>query len=128
MAAPPRGLRQVYPRPPCVSRRVRLGSPRIPSRQEDPMSDVSRREWLAVAGGLGVAATAAGGANAQGRGSADDLVRAVKGARLFDLSFTWSEQSPGLGLKPPHSVALKRNHPKTHQKLRQAPGRRRALA
>src|SRR5947199_3015802 len=124
MAAPPRGLRQVYPRTPCVSRRVRVGSPRIPSRQEDPMSDVSRREWLAVAGVLGVAATAGGGANAQGRGSADDLVRAVKGARLFDLSFTWSEQSPVLGLNPPYSFALNRTHRMTHEIFGQAPGSR----
>jgi len=88
------------------------------------MSDVSRREWLAVAGVLGVAATAGGGANAQGPGSADDLVRAVKGARLFDLSFTWSELSPVLGLNPPYSFALNRTHRMTHEIFGQAPGSR----
>ena len=88
------------------------------------MSDVSRREWLTMAGVLGVAATAGGGANAQGPGSADDLVRAVKGARLFDLSFTWSEQSPVLGLNPPYSFALNRTHRMTHEIFGQAPGSR----
>ena len=88
------------------------------------MSDVSRREWLTMAGVLGVAATAAGGASAQGRGSADDLVRAVKGARLFDLSFTWNDQSPVLSLNPPYSFALNRTHKMTHEIFGQAPGSR----
>jgi len=68
------------------------------------MNDVSRRQWLRSAGTLGVAATIAGTASAQGRLTADDLVRTVKGARLFDLSFTWSEQSPVLSLNPPYSL------------------------
>ena len=55
------------------------------------MNDLSRRQWLRSAGTLGVAATIVGTASAQGRLTADDLVRTVKGARLFDLSFTWSE-------------------------------------
>ena len=65
------------------------------------MNDVSRRQWLGSAATLGVAAALAGAATAQSRPSADELIRAVKGARLFDLSFTWNEQSPVLGLNPP---------------------------
>ena len=72
------------------------------------MSDVSRRDVLQAAGVLGMAATFAATAGAQSRPSADDLVKAVKGARLFDLSFVWNEQAPVLGLNPPYSFALNR--------------------
>jgi len=51
------------------------------------MNDVSRRHWLGSAATLGVAAALAGTATAQGRPSADDLIRTVKAARMFDLSF-----------------------------------------
>ena len=85
------------------------------------MSDVSRRAWLAAAGAVGVGVAMAGGAAAQGGGSADDLVRAAKSARLFDLSFTWNEQSPVLGLNPPYSFALNRTHKMTHEIFGQAP-------
>ncbi|OLD37912.1 MAG: hypothetical protein AUI57_09205 [Candidatus Rokubacteria bacterium 13_1_40CM_2_68_8] len=88
------------------------------------MNDLSRRQWLRSAGTLGVAATIVGTASAQGRLTADDLVRTVKGARLFDLSFTWSEQSPVLSLNPPYSFALNRTHRMTHEIFGQAPGSR----
>ena len=88
------------------------------------MSDVSRRAWLAAAGAVGVGVAMAGGAAAQGGGSADDLVRAAKSARLFDLSFTWNEQSPVLGLNPPYSFALNRTHKMTHEIFGQVPGSR----
>src|SRR2546430_16527914 len=101
MAAPPRGLRQVYPRTPCVSRRVRLGSPRIPSRQEDPMSDVSRREWLAVAGGLGGAAAAGGGGDGQGRGPGGGPRPAGGGGRPFPPRVQGGEARPGVAPPPP---------------------------
>jgi len=88
------------------------------------MNDVSRRQWLRTAGTLGVAAAAAGTATAQSRPSADELVRTVKGARLFDLSFTWNEQSPVLSLNPPYSFALNRTHRMTHEIFGQVPGSR----
>ena len=63
-----------------------------------------------------------GTATAQGRPSADDLIRTVKGARMFDLSFTWNEQSPVLNLNPPYSFALNRTHKMTYEIFGQAPG------
>ena len=86
------------------------------------MNDVSRRHWLGSAATLGVAAALAGTATAQGRPSADDLIRSVKGARMFDLSFTWNEQSPVLNLNPPYSFALNRTHKMTYEIFGQAPG------
>ena len=50
------------------------------------MTDMSRRQWLGSAALAGAAAPAGGLAEAQTRASADDLVRAVKSARVFDLS------------------------------------------
>jgi kynurenine formamidase len=88
------------------------------------MSDLSRRRWLASAALAGAAAATAGPAQAQSPTSADDLVRAVKGARVFDLSFTWSEQAPVLGLNPPYAFALNRTHKMTHEIFGQAPGSR----
>src|SRR6266542_3339807 len=97
------------------------GRPFRGPEEETPMSDVSRRAWLAAAGAVGVGVAMAGGAAAQGGGSADDLVRAAKSARLFDLSCTWNEQSPVLGLNPPYSFALNRTHKMTHEIFGQAP-------
>jgi kynurenine formamidase len=88
------------------------------------MSDVSRRDALKSVGVLGVAGMLAGTASAQGRLPADDLVNTVKGARLFDLSFTWNDQSPILGLNPPYSFALNRTHKMTYEIFGQAPGSR----
>ena len=89
---------------------------------------VSRREWLTVAGTAAAAAAAVhsglGPAEAQSRSTADDLVRMVKGARAFDLSFTWNEQSPVLNLNPPYSFALNRTHRMTHEIFGQVPGSR----
>jgi kynurenine formamidase len=85
------------------------------------MTEISRRQWLAL---TGVAATVGmtSMADAQGSGSADELVRAVKSARVFDLSFTWNEQAPVLGLNPPYAFALNRTHKMTHEIFGQAPG------
>ena len=89
---------------------------------------VSRREWLTVAGTAAAAAAAVHGglgpAEAQSRPTADDLVRVVKGARAFDLSFTWNEQSPVLNLNPPYAFALNRTHRMTHEIFGQVPGSR----
>src|SRR5215813_10076610 len=88
------------------------------------MNDVSRRQWLGSAATLGVAAALAGTATAQSRPSADDLIRSVKGARVFDLSFVWNEQAPVLSLNPPYAFALNKTHKMTHEIFGQAPGSR----
>jgi len=94
------------------------------------MDTVSRRDWLGTAGWL-AALVAAGGselhapaaASAQTR-PADGLIGALKAARLYDLSFTWNEQSPILSLNPPYSFALNRTHKMTHEIFGQVPGGR----
>src|SRR6266699_2248895 len=88
------------------------------------MSDASRREWLGTAGVMALVTAMTGPATAQARPTADDLIKAVKGARLFDLSFTWNEQSPVLNLNPPYSFALNRTHKMTYEIFGQAPGSR----
>src|SRR5437899_7081592 len=94
------------------------------------MSEFTRRRWLGAAG-WAAALAAAGGtqmrdpavASAQG-GSAESLLAALKSARVFDLSFTWNEQSPVLSLNPPYSFALNRTHKMTHEIFGQVPGSR----
>jgi kynurenine formamidase len=88
------------------------------------MDGMSRRQWLGGATLAGAAAATGGAAQAQPRLAVDDLVRAVKGARVFDLSFTWNEQAPVLGLNPPYAFALNRTHRMTHEIFGQAPGSR----
>jgi kynurenine formamidase len=88
------------------------------------MSDLTRRQWLGSAALATAVAATGGAAQAQTRLAADDLVRAVKGARVFDLSFTWNDRSPVLGLNPPYSFALNRTHTMTHEIFGQAPGSR----
>ena len=88
------------------------------------MSETSRRQWLGTAGLTALLAATGGPAAAQPRGSADDLIRAVKAARLFDLSFVWNEQAPVLSLNPPFSFALNKTHKMTHEIFGQAPGSR----
>jgi kynurenine formamidase len=88
------------------------------------MDAFSRRKWLAAAGVAGLAATVRGQGEAQPPGAADVLLRAVKSARVFDLSFLWNEQAPVLGLNPPFSLALNRTHRMTHEVFGQVPGSR----
>jgi len=88
------------------------------------MNDLTRRQWLGSAALAGAAAATGGAAQAQTRVAADDLVRAVKGARVFDLSFVWNEQAPVLGLNPPYAFALNRTHKMTHEIFGQVPGSR----
>ncbi len=89
------------------------------------MSDVTRRHWLRAAGlAAAAASTTAAAAGAQATPGADDLVRALRSARTFDLSFTWNEQAPVLGLNPPYSFALNRTHRMTHEIFGQAAGSR----
>jgi kynurenine formamidase len=94
------------------------------------MGDVTRRTWLGAAGWVAALAAAAGAemrgaaiARAQA-GSAESLLAALKSARVFDLSFTWNEQSPVLSLNPPYSSALNRTHKMTHEIFGQVPGSR----
>src|SRR2546425_3985614 len=49
--------------------------------------------------------------------SADDLLRAVKKARLIDLSHTWDKNSPIASVNPPYSFALKDTHQNTLNKF-----------
>jgi kynurenine formamidase len=88
------------------------------------MTDLSRRQWLTLTGTATAAQVAPRSVEAQARPAADDLVRTVKGARVFDLSFVWNEQAPVLGLNPPYSFALNRTHRMTHEIFGQAPGSR----
>src|SRR5712691_12933324 len=85
------------------------------------MSEFSRRQWLTAAGTLAAAAAFTGRAGAQVP-TADDFVRTVTGARVFDLSFTWNDQSPVLGLNPPYAFALNRTHKMTYELFGQVPG------
>src|SRR5947208_2823094 len=115
----------------CVRYRLRVSVGRPPGAgfanpeaREERMGTVSRREWLTAAASVAGTVAMAGPAAAQTRPSPDEFVRAVKGARLFDLSFTWNEQSPILGLNPPYAFALNRTHRMTHEIFGQAPGSR----
>jgi len=66
-------------------------------------NNVSRRHWLGAAA-LASAAAVTGTANAQTKPTADDLIRTVKGTRVFDLSFTWNDQAPP-SRNEPRSIA-----------------------
>ena len=79
------------------------------------MDDLSRRDWLGTAGRLAALAAVGGSelrdpevAGAQPR-SADALVGTLKAARVFDLSLTWNDQSPVLGLNTPYSFEMNRS-------------------
>ena len=65
-----------------------------------------------------------GGSLLAGLASAKSLLGALRSARVFDLSFTWNEQSPVLNLNPPYSFALNRTHKMTHEMFGQVPGSR----
>ena len=88
------------------------------------MDGASRREWLGTAGMMALVSAMGGTATAQARPNAEELIAAVKGARVFDLSFVWNEQAPVLSLNPPYSFALNRTHKMTYEMFGQAPGSR----
>src|SRR5262245_22786641 len=88
------------------------------------MSEITRRQWLGGAALAGAAAATGGVAPAQAQPSVEDLIRTVKGARVFDLSFVWNDQSPVLNLNPPYAFALNRTHAMTHEIFGQVPGSR----
>jgi kynurenine formamidase len=84
------------------------------------MSEFSRRQWLTAAGTLAAAAAVSGTTGAQAA-NLEEFVRAVTGARVFDLSFLWNERSPVLSLNPPYAFALNRTHAMTHEIFGQVP-------
>ncbi len=45
--------------------------------------------------------------------SAEDFIRTVKRARIFDLSHTWDENSPIAGVNPPYEMQLAATHENT---------------
>jgi hypothetical protein len=61
----------------------------------------------ALAGGLAVAQALAEDGR---RGNADDFIRTVQRARIFDLSQLWDENSPIAGVNPPYAMALNATH------------------
>jgi kynurenine formamidase len=70
--------------------------------------------------GAGVAAGAAlaqalAGQEVRAADSIDkaNFIRAVKSARIFDLSHTWDERSPIAGVNPPYSMVLNATHENT---------------
>ena len=81
-------------------------------------NDVSRRDFVRTAGvstaSLALASLMAGTSDAkppaQAPGRTRTFIRDVKQARLFDLSFTWDENSPIAGVNPHYSMFLNRTH------------------
>src|SRR5512145_1955502 len=74
-----------------------------------------RRKFVATAGFAAVAA--AFGEVLTGREvradddhDVDKFIRAVKKARIFDLSHTWDENSPIAGVNPPYEMTLNKTH------------------
>jgi kynurenine formamidase len=79
--------------------------------------DVSRRAFVRTAGvstaGLALANLMFASAEAhhgRDRDRTRSFIRDIKEARLFDLSFTWDENSPIAGVNPPFSMALNATH------------------
>ncbi|HEY8250071.1 MAG TPA: cyclase family protein [Burkholderiales bacterium] len=82
--------------------------------------DVSRRTFVRTAGvstaGLALAnlmLTSAEARHGRDRDRTRDFIRDVKQARLFDLSFTWDENSPIAGVNPPYAMELAATHANT---------------
>jgi kynurenine formamidase len=83
------------------------------------MREISRRDFV-VGSGLG-ALGAPVAAVAQPAGT-EDFVRALRAARVFDLSHLWDERAPLLSVNPPFSLALNRTHKQTFEFFGSAPG------
>jgi kynurenine formamidase len=97
------------------------------NRKDMAMDTLSRRDLMGAAGWVAAYVAAGGSQIPEARAqptSADALIGALKAARVFDLSFTWNEQAPVLGLNPPYSFALNRTHKMTHEIFGQVPGSR----
>jgi kynurenine formamidase len=87
------------------------------------MSEVSRRTFLGAAA-TAAATTLATDAVAQTaeRASVEAFIGGVRGARVFDLGFTWDQSAPVLSLNPPYAFALNATHRQTHEIFGSAPG------
>lgn len=70
------------------------------------MSD--RRNFIKTAAAAGLA-LAGSGAQAHDERN-EDFIRSVQRARIFDLSHTWDENSPIVGVNPPYSMTLNATH------------------
>jgi kynurenine formamidase len=76
---------------------------------------MSRRKFVTTAG-LAAAGAALAEVIAGSQVRADDgidkenFIRAVKRAKIFDLSHTWDENSPIAGVNPPYSMHLNKTH------------------
>jgi kynurenine formamidase len=87
------------------------------ARRGESKASVNRRDFVRAAG-VSAAGVALGGlleaAEAkQAPGRIKNFIRDVKQARLFDLSFTWDENSPIASVNPPFSMALDATHANT---------------
>jgi len=88
---------------------------------------VNRRDFVRAAGALTAALSLQGLAQTaraddrrsddrrsddrrESSGRVEDFIREVKGARLFDLSPVWDENSPIAGVNPSYSMKLNRTH------------------
>jgi kynurenine formamidase len=76
---------------------------------------LNRRGFVKTAGaaatGIALAELLTGGqARAAAGSSPAEFIRTVKGARIFDLSHTWDENSPIAGVNPPYSMELNKTH------------------
>jgi kynurenine formamidase len=90
---------------------------RANGRRGEGKASVNRRDFVRTAG-VSAAGAALGGlletAEAkQAPGRIKNFIRDVKQARLFDLSFTWNENSPIASVNPPFSMALDATHEST---------------
>jgi kynurenine formamidase len=87
------------------------------------MSEVSRRDFLAgaasAAAASSLAAVPAGAAETAG---VEAFISGLRGARVFDLNFTWDSGSPLLSLNPPFAFALQATHRQTYEMFGSAPG------
>ena len=70
----------------------------------------SRRAFFRKTAGLAAVATALASGEARADGvNRHNLIKAVKRARIFDLSHLWDETSPIAGVNPPYSMTLDPN-------------------
>jgi kynurenine formamidase len=91
------------------------------TNQEEPMSEpirgahypVSHRHFQALLAGACAALCMISSAPALADDDAGDLLKAVKKARLIDLSHNWENSSPVASVNPPYNFALSATHENT---------------
>jgi hypothetical protein len=64
----------------------------------------------AAAAGIALGELLTGGQARAAAATPAEFIRTVKGARVFDLSPTWDENSPIAGVNPPYSMELNKTH------------------